>query len=113
MVILTEIRIQLHIFAEIVHPSHVPLKGKIKSTVFYLTGYLGPGGRFLRNCKESWIRSTDNGIQMLKEFNSFQILVITIFVGNPLPLFLSIIEIKHGCNRINTDSINMELTDPE
>ena len=95
------------------HPSHVPLKGKAKAAVFGIMCYQRPCGRFLGNYHGSLSARGHDAVQMAEKFNSFQILVITIFVGNPLPLFLSIIEIKHGCNRINTDSINMELTDPE
>ena len=42
MVVLAEIRIQLHIVAEVVHPSHVPLEGKTESVIFHIPRDLGP-----------------------------------------------------------------------
>ena len=42
MVVLSEIGVQFHVLAEIVHPSHVPLKGKAKAVVLYLPRYLRP-----------------------------------------------------------------------
>ena len=46
-------------------------------------------------------------VDFLDEVNRFEILIATIDVRQPLTIAASIIEIQHGCNRINPDTINM------
>ena len=50
---------------------------------------------------------------MSEKCHSFKVSVITIFVRNPVACCSSIIQIQHGSNRINSQSINMELVHPE
>ena len=107
MIKFTEIRIQLHIFQEIVHPSHIPFQGESQAVIFCLAGYHRPCGRFLRNHDSSMISSENNRIQMLEEFNGFQVLVSTVFIGNPLTVFFTVIQIEHGCNRVYTETVNV------
>ena len=35
------------------------------------------------------------GIKMLKEFNSFKILVTAVHIGNPLTVLLAVVKIQH------------------
>ena len=58
------------------------------------------------------ISSENNGIQMLKKFNSLQILVSAVFIGDPLTVFLTVIQVEHGCNRIYTKTINVAFLYP-
>ena len=50
---------------------------------------------------------------MLKEFDRFQVLVLAVLIGDPLSVFLSVIQIKHVCNGIYPESVNMEFLAPE
>ena len=112
MIKFTEIWIQLHVFQEVVHPAHIPLQRESKPVVFCLTCYHRPCGRFLCDHDSSMISSENNGIQMLKKFNSLQILVSAVFIGDPLTVFLTVIQVEHGCNRIYTKTINVAFLYP-
>ena len=50
---------------------------------------------------------------MFEEIDCFQVLILSIFVGDPLTILFSIIEIQHRCHRIHPKSIHMELFNPE
>ena len=52
-------------------------------------------------------------VQLLEEIDRLQILAATVFVGQPLPLWAKIVQVKHGGNRVHPNSVNMKLTDPE
>lgn len=108
MVVFAEQRIQFHIIAEIMHPAHVPLKGKAKSLVFRRRRYFGPCRRFLRDRDRTRMQTLDNGIQMFEEFDRIQILVSAVFVRDPVAAALSIIKIKHRRNRIHTQTVHMK-----
>ena len=113
MVKLTEIGVQLHIFQEVIHPAHVPFQGKSKAVILCLTCNLRPCGRLLCNHHSTMVSSKNHCIQMLKKLNCFQILISAIFIGYPLTIILSIIQIQHGCNGIHTKTVHMTLLDPE
>ena len=49
VVVLAEIRVQLHIIEKIMHPAHVPLERKAQAVVLRLARHLGPGRGFLRD----------------------------------------------------------------
>ena len=44
MIVLPEIGIQLHVFAEIMHPPHIPLEAEAKAFLLNLARDLGPCG---------------------------------------------------------------------
>ena len=62
VVIFAEIGIQLHVLQKIVHPAHVPLKGKAQSVLLRMLCHIGPGGRFFRNHQYAEIASLDDSI---------------------------------------------------
>ena len=105
--------IQLHIFAEIVHPAHVPLEGESQAVSPDLTCHIGPGGGFFRYGEESRIGSPYHGVHVFEEFNGLQVLVAAELVGQPLAVLLTIVQIQHGCHRIYPDAIHMEFPKPE
>ena len=113
MVILSEIWIQFHIFCEVMHPSHIPLQTESQSTFFYISGNLRPCRRFLCDHKCSRISSKYNRIQMSEEIDCLQVLILAIFVCNPFSVLPSVIQIQHRSNRIHTQSVYMELLNPE
>ena len=112
MIKFTEIRIQLHIFQEVIHPSHIPLQTKTKSVLLCIPCNHRPCSRFLSDHHSSMISSKNYCIQMLKEFNSLQILISAIFICDPFSILLTIIKIKHGSNSIHTKSVYVALLHP-
>ena len=49
---------------------------------------------------------------MAEKFNGLQILVFPIFVGNPFTVISSVVQIQHGGNGINAESVYMIKIDP-
>ena len=62
MVVFPEIRIQFHIFAEIMHPAHIPFKGKAQSLAADITGHHRPCRGLLGNRQKARIGSPHHGI---------------------------------------------------
>ena len=112
MIALTEIWIQFHVFQEIIHPAHVPFQRKSKAIILCFTCNLRPCGRLLCDHNRTVVSSKYNGIQMFEEFYCFKVLVITVLIGNPLAIFLAIIQIEHRCNCIYTEAVYMAFLDP-
>ena len=52
-------------------------------------------------------------VELLEKVHRLQILAATMLVGQPLPFRAEIVQVEHGGNRIHTNAVNMELTDPE
>ena len=112
MVIFTEIRIQLHVFQEIVHPAHVPLQAEAQSLFLHISCNLGPGSRFLCDHNSSMVSSLHYCVQMLKEINGFQIFISTVLICNPFAILFAVIKIQHRCHRIYSQSIYMAFLYP-
>ena len=112
MVVFAEIGVQLHVFQEIMHPSHVPLKGEAKAVLFRMGCDLGPGSGFLGNDQCAMVAPLHHGVQVLEELNGFQVLVASVLIGNPLAFLASVIQIEHGCNCIHPQSVHMVLLHP-
>ena len=112
MIEFTEIWIQFHIFQEVIHPSHVPFQAESKSVFLSISCNHRPCCRFLSDHHCSMISAENNGIQMFKEFNRFQVLVSSVFIRNPFSVFLTIVKVKHRGNRIHTKSVYMTLFNP-
>ena len=112
MVELTEIRVKLHVFQEIIHPSHVPLQTESKSILLCITCNHRPCSGFFSDHNCSVISTKNYCIQMFKELNRFQVLISTVFIGYPFSVFLTVIQIKHGSHCIYTKTIYMALFHP-
>ena len=106
-------RIFFHVVNKVIHPAHIPLHIESQAVILYAAGNLWPGCGFLRDQKRVRMLFLKDGIQMLQEFNGFQILIASVDVRNPLPVILTVVQIQHGSNRIHTDTICMEFLHPE
>ena len=94
------------------HPSHVPLEGKAQSVLFGMLRHLWPRGGFLGNDKGSVVASLDNCVQVLKELDGFQVLVASVFVGDPLAFLASVVQVQHGCHRVHPEAVYVVLLHP-
>ena len=104
--------IQLHVLAEIVHPSHVPLEGEAKPLPADVPGHIGPGGGLLGDSDEARVGAPHHGIQMLEELDGLQVLVAAVFVGHPLTVLLAVIQVKHGRHSVYPYTVYVELPQP-
>ena len=112
VVVLTEIRIQLHVFQEVVHPSHVPLKGESKAVVLRAVGHHRPRGALFRDDHGAVLPAGDDGVQVLEELDSFQVLVPAVLVRAPVPAGSAVIKIEHGRDRVNAETVHVILVQP-
>ena len=113
MVVFAEIRIQLHVFQEVVHPAHIPFQREPKSSVLRLSRNHRPCGGLLGDHHCPVISSKNNGIQMLEKFDGFQIFIVSVFIRNPLSVSLSVIQVQHGGHGVYTKTVHMAFLHPE
>ena len=84
MIVFAEIGVKLHVLQKIVHPTHIPLKLKAKTIIFWFSSYHRPSSRFLGNNHSTFTSLIYNTIEVAEEFDSFQIFIFTIFVSYPV-----------------------------
>ncbi len=53
-----------------------------------------------------------HGIQVLKELNRIEIFIAAVFIRYPLTLLLAVVQIEHGRHCVNSDAVDMVLSDP-
>src|SRR5215831_14090892 len=53
------------------------------------------------------------GNQLLQQTDSLQVLVATVFVGDPLALLAGVVEIEHGSDSVHPQAVGMILVEPE
>ena len=113
MVKLLEIRIKLHVFQKIIHPSHIPLKGKTKSSLFYITCHTRPRRGLLCDNIRPRMIFFHHSVQMAQKFHCLIVFIASIFIWQPVAVLFSIIQVEHGRHRIHTQPVDMELLDPK
>ena len=113
MIVFAEIGIQLHIFAEIVHPSHIPFEGEMQSPFLDGARHLGPCRGFLRNGHHAGEGPADYGIKMFEKFNGLQVFIAAVFVRDPLAVLFAVVQVKHRRHRVHPQSVHMEFLNPE
>ena len=50
---------------------------------------------------------------MFQKFHGFQIFIASVNIGNPLAVPFAIVQIEHGSDCVDTDTVRMVLFDPE
>ena len=113
MVKLLEIRIELHVFQKIIHPSHIPLKGKTKSSLFYIACHTRPRCRLLCDNIRPRMIFFHHSVQMAQKFHRLIVFIAAIFIWQPVTVLFPIIQVEHGRHCIHTKPVDMELLDPE
>ena len=86
--------------------------GESKSVLFRFSGNFRPCCGFLCDHHCSMISAQHNAVQMFEKLDRFQIFISAVNIRGPLTVFSSIIQIKNGCHRINTQSVDMEMLNP-
>ena len=112
MIIFPEIRVQLHILQEIVHPAHIPFQAESQSFILHISGHLRPGCGLLCNHHGTFVASQYTGIQMLEEVNGFQVFIIPVFVGHPLAVLLAVIQVQHRRHCVHPETVHMKFFNP-
>ena len=112
MVVFSEVWIQLHIFQEIVHPAHVPFEGKAEAAILRAMGYFRPGRGLFGDNHCSVFPSVYDAVQMFEKFDCLQVFIIPVFVGDPLAVAASVIQIQHGGHGIHPEAVDMIVFKP-
>ena len=109
---LPEIRIQLHIFQEIVHPAHIPFEGEAQTIFLGAARHHGPCRRLLGDSHRARVAAQQHGIQMLEELDGLQVLIAAELIRNPLAGLSAVIQVQHGSHCVHAQAVHMELLDP-
>ena len=112
MIALAEQRIKLHVLKEVIHPAHVPLEGESEAVFFDLACDLRPGCGFFSDHDSAFISAEQAGIHMLEELDGFEVLVLAVLICNPLAVLLAVVKIQHGSDRVDAETVYMEVLDP-
>src|SRR5918999_5735105 len=96
----------------VVHPSQVPFHAEAQTSDVYRLAYARPRRRFLGDHQDTRMLCVHDGVEFLDELDRLEVLASSEDVGHPLPLFAAVIEIEHGCNRINAEAVDVEFLDP-
>ena len=114
VIALAEQRIKLHVLEEVVHPAHVPLQRKAEAVLLLdIARNMWPRRRLLGDRDDARISSADQRVQVLEELDRLKVLVLTVLVRDPLAVLLAIIEVQHRRDRIDAETIDMHVLDPE
>ena len=101
------------IFQSVVHPAHIPFVSETESTYIGGTTDHRKGGGLFRHHHDTSVFTIDRLVELSEKLYRFYILVASVTVGNPLTLFSRIVEIEHGCHRIDSDSVYMVSIQPK
>ena len=95
------------------HPAHVPLEAKTQTAKIGGARDGGPGSGFFGNGEGAGKSSMDDFVHVLDESDGWEIFAAAKFVGNPLAGFAGVIEIEHGSDCVNAETIEVVLVKPE
>ena len=110
MVALSPQRIERHVFEHVVHPAHVPLEQEAKTAVIIWFGNQRKSRRFLGDHHDRRIGLERRLVEFAQKINRFEILPASKFIG--LELSAIIVQIQHGRNCIDSNSVDMKITKP-
>src|SRR6202000_436977 len=99
-------RILADVIQRVVHPAHVPLVAEAQPAEFDRTRYLRPGGRLLRCRGRLRKTSVHLGVEAPQEVDGLDVFAAAEFVRYPAPGRPAVIEIEHGSDRIDPQTVN-------
>ena len=113
VVVHAEEGIEADIREHIVHPAHVPLV--VEPEAAHGTGLRDepPRGRFFRDHEHMRIAQEHCLVELAQKCDRFEVLVLAIDVGDPLPFPLVVIEIEHGRYGIHAQTVAVEFIEQE
>ena len=104
--------VQRDVAEHVVHPAHVPLEVEAESADVGGLGDQRPCGGFLCDHENIRIAGERCLVEVAQEFHCLQILVAAVDVGTPFAVGTVVVQIEHGCHRIHTQTVHMELLQP-
>src|SRR5665648_100319 len=113
MIVFSLVKRQFDIFKSIIHPTHIPFIIKPKPPVIWWFSDICPGSRFFsyHHCIGEFFKNQT--VYLSYEFNGFNIFSSPVNIPLKDIMFAVKIQIKHACDPVHSDSVKMELLDPE
>ena len=110
MVALSPQRIERHILEHIVHPAHVPFEQEAEAAIIIRLGDQRKGCGFLSDHHDRRIGLERSLVEPAQKLDRFEIFPAPKFVG--LELSAIIVQIQHGRNCIDSNSVDVKITEP-
>src|SRR6266699_3377179 len=102
-----------HVFERVVHPTHIPLEPEPEPTKPRGFGYHWPRSRFLGNGHNVRVLRIDALVENPQELDGFEVLSPAETIRDPTARLLAVIQIQHGRNGIDAQTIDVILIEPE
>ena len=95
------------------HPAHIPFEAETQTAKIGGARDGRPGSRFFGDGEGAGKSSMDDFIHVLNEGDGWEIFAAAKFVGNPLAGFAGVIEIEHGSDGVNAETVEVIFVEPE
>ena len=101
------------IIQRVVHPPHVPLERETQPTFNNGMRHSWPRGALLGNHRHAAMQLVHGVVELLQKRYRIQVFSPAKLVAHPLPRLAPIVEIQHGRDGIDTQTIDVKLFNPE
>ncbi len=106
-------RLVTDVAERVVHPAHVPLVAEAEPAQVGGAGDRRPGRRFLGDGRRPRVLTEHQLVGLPQESDGLEVLVAAVLVGDPVPFLARVVEVEHRGDRIDAQSVDMELVEPE
>ena len=113
LVKLAEPRIHAEIVEHVVHPAHVPFEVEPEAADVGGPGDHGPRGGFFRDRQHAREIAKQQIVHLTEEVCRFDVFASAILVGDPSAGIAVVVEVDHGRDGIDSDSINVVFVKPK
>src|SRR6185369_14961210 len=105
-------RILRHVAQRVVHPAHVPLEGEAEPATVSRPRHLRPCCGLLRNGHRAGALAVRDLVEALQERDRLEVLVAAELVRSPLMRAARIVQIEYGGDRVDAQTIEVEVLEP-
>src|ERR1700675_1857969 len=106
-------RVSGEILQSVVHPAHVPLHAEAQAPQIGGAGDTWPRGGFLGDSENAGEALEGDLIYLLQEIDCVHIFPAAKFIGNPFAGLPGIIQVNHGGDGVNAESIDVIFIKPK
>jgi len=104
--------VSLEEFEVVMHPPHIPLMRKPKSSDRGWPADLWPGGGLFGHDEGAGVAGLNGFVEVSQEVNGFEVFAAAIGVGHPLAGVAAIVQIEHGGDGVDAKPVNVEFLNP-
>ena len=106
-------RFVMHVGQRIVHPAHIPFQAEAQSAAVGRSRDATPCGRFLGNGEDAGKLQMGAFVKLFEEIDRLQVFPAAVLIGNPLPFLAAVVQVKHGRNGVDSQSVDVVLVKPK